>query len=65
MYFDDIAILQDIVTLDHLSVEYGSPPHLCKLELGDEVLMDFFGKFFERAVFPEHERRLEIGLLAG
>ena len=27
MYFDDIAIMQDIIPLDHLSVEYGAAPH--------------------------------------
>ena len=57
MYFNDVAILQHIVPLDHLPVEYRASPHLCELEPGYEILMDFFGKVFERALFGKHEGR--------
>ena len=65
MYFDDIAIMQNVIPLHHLSVEYGArTPYLCKPEPGYEVLVDLFGEIFKCALFGEHEGRLEVGLLA-
>ena len=65
MYFHDIAILQDVIPLDHLSVGSGPPAHtFANLSLDTKSL--WISLASSSSVLSLGERRVvEVGLLAG
>ena len=64
MNFSGVTLLEDIISLYHLSIKHILSPHSGVFELAGKVLVDFFGQGFQGTALWKHKGRIHIGFFA-
>ena len=63
--FDDVAVLEDEITADGLTIEVGAAPNEGGFEIVVEIFVDFASEIGHGAATFEDEGAAEIGVIPG